>query len=168
LRVQRDADRLVLDFPARPATPVASDPEVCRALGIPADTPMLLARDLLVVLNNAEQVRQLTPDFAALASADYFGICVTARGDDCDFVSRFFAPRQGINEDPVTGSAHCTLAPYWQQQLQRDTLTARQLSARGGVLRCELRDDRVLIGGTAHCYLRGEISVPDSIETLEN
>lgn len=168
LRVERDGDRLVLDFPARPASPVTSDTQVCTALGIDSDTPMLLARDLLVVLDNAEQVQQLAPDFAALAQADYFGICVTARGDDCDFVSRFFAPRQGINEDPVTGSAHCTLAPYWQQKLQRDTLAARQLSARGGVLQCQLRDDRVLIGGTAHCYLRGEISLPDSVATLEN
>jgi predicted PhzF superfamily epimerase YddE/YHI9 len=129
---------------------------------------MLLARDLLVVLDTAQQVQRLAPDFAALAQADYFGVCVTARGNDCDFVSRFFAPRQGINEDPVTGSAHCTLAPYWQRQLRRDTLSARQLSARGGVLQCQLRDDRVLIGGSAHCYLRGEISLPDSVATLEN
>lgn len=168
LRVARDGNNLVLDFPARPATPVATDVQVCRALGIPSDTPMLLARDLLVVLDNAEQVRQLAPDFAALARADYFGICVTARGDDCDFVSRFFAPRQGINEDPVTGSAHCTLAPYWQQELQRDTLDARQLSARGGVLQCRVHDGRVFIAGTARCYLHGDISLPDSIETLEN
>lgn len=165
LHVRRDGTRLMLDFPARPATPVSSDTQMCAALGVPHDTPMLRARDLLVVLDNARQVARLAPDFAALATMDYFAVCVTAPGDDCDFVSRFFAPRQGINEDPVTGSAHCSLVPYWQERLQRDTLVARQLSARGGQLYCHRARDRVIIGGDAHCYLQGEIFLPDALFT---
>ena len=160
LTVTRDDDKLLMDFPARAAAPVDVDDQVVAALGLNQVREMALARDLLVVLDDAETLRQLTPDFSALAQLEYFGICVTAPGQDCDFVSRFFAPTQGINEDPVTGSAHCTLVPYWQQRLQRQALHARQLSPRGGELFCRLQGDRVIIGGYAACYLHGEISLP--------
>ena len=95
---------------------------------------------------------------------DKFGVIVTAPGSDVDFVSRFFAPQAGINEDPVTGSAHCTLTPYWSDRLGKDRLDARQISARGGSLRCTMRGDRVGIAGQAAVYMQGEIRVPD-IET---
>lgn len=157
LKVRRDGERLVLDFPARPATPVPDDISVLAALGISTAREMLQARDLVVVLDSAAQVQALTPDFAALRKMNYFAVCVTAPGDDCDFVSRFFAPTQGIDEDPVTGSAHCTLVPYWSRRLGRGTLHARQVSHRGGKLACSLAGDRVEISGEGRCYLRGEI-----------
>lgn len=160
LRVTRRQQLLQLDFPSRPAVAIEIDASVLSALRIPDAQRMLRARDLLVVLDNADQVQQLQPDFNLLAQLDVFAVCVTAAGDDCDFVSRFFAPRQGINEDPVTGSAHCSLTPYWAEQLQRDTLHARQTSARGGELFCQLMHDRVLISGHGYCFLRGEIFLP--------
>jgi len=160
LQVRRNGDTLQLDFPARPPQPVATDPAVLAALNLTNAVAMLKARDLIVVLDNAEQVTAIRPDFAALAALDEFAVCVTAPGNHCDFVSRFFAPRQSINEDPVTGSAHCSLAPYWQQQLQRDTLHAEQLSERTGKLVCQVAGERVLISGHACCYLRGTLHVP--------
>jgi len=101
----------------------------------------------------------LRPDFAALTTLEQYGTIVTAPGDDCDFVSRFFAPRVGVPEDPVTGSAHCTLVPYWAERLGKTRLHARQVSARGGELFCELRGERVGIAGHAVLYLRGEVHV---------
>ncbi len=165
LCVRRHGPRLQLDFPARVATPVNMAPSILSALRIADAHAMLQARDLIVVLDSAEQVAAVTPDFTALAQHDVFAVCITAPGDDCDFVSRFFAPRQGINEDPVTGSAHCSLVPYWQQRLQRNRLHARQISARGGELFCQLDQDRVLISGDACCYLRGEIRLPLALTT---
>lgn len=158
LVVRRDGDLLELDFPARPATPASGDLKVIDALGLHGvRASMLKSRDLLVVLESEADVRALRPDFPALCEMDYFGVCVTAPGDDVDFVSRFFAPRQGINEDPVTGSAHCTLTPFWAERLGRNELIARQVSARGGDLRCRLDGDRVRIAGESRCYLRGKI-----------
>jgi len=104
-------------------------------------------------------VRLLSPDFAALKKLDCLGIIATAPGEHCDFVSRFFAPSAGVNEDPVTGSAHCTLIPYWAKRLKKNNLNARQVSARGGELSCEMRGERVKIGGRARIYMRGEISL---------
>jgi len=101
----------------------------------------------------------LQPDFPAIAALDTFAIIASAPGEKVDFVSRFFAPRAGIPEDPVTGSAHCTLAPYWSARLRKTSLIASQLSARGGELRCEMAGERVLISGATVEYLRGEISV---------
>ena len=105
----------------------------------------------------AMAVRRLTPDFQALGALPHFAVIATAPGDACDFVSRFFAPRQGIDEDPVTGSAHCTLIPFWANQLQKSDLFARQVSARGGELWCQHRGDRVRISGYAVLYLTGFI-----------
>lgn len=154
---------MTLDFPARPPCVVEDRnnlySQLFGALGITKADAIVAARDLIVVLENESQVRALTPNFAALSAIDRFAVCVTARGDQCDFVSRFFAPKQGINEDPVTGSAHCSLAPYWQQRLGKHILSANQVSARGGQLDCTVRQDRVEIRGAASLYLRGNIYV---------
>jgi len=106
-------------------------------------------------------VRALSPNMDALAQVDIAAAVVTAPGDEVDFVSRFFAPRMGISEDPVTGSAHCITTPYWVDALDRNPLRARQISPRGGELLCELRGDRVAIAGRAVLFLEGEIEVPD-------
>jgi len=154
---------LELDFPATPPDP-ENDPATARAVAAALGRePGWLGRsrfDLFAVLPDAAAVRTLRPDFALVAAAGARGLIVTAAGgDDSDFVSRFFAPQSGVPEDPVTGSAHCTLAPYWSERLGRTLLRARQVSARGGELRCELRGDRVGIAGRAVLYLRGELTV---------
>jgi len=161
LTVTRDGDLFTLDFPSRPAEPLASpDPGLVAALGGPAPLAVLGSRDYLVVYEDEAAVRALSPDMAALARLDRFAVCVTAPGTDgVDFVSRLFAPAQGIPEDPVTGSTHCTLIPYWAERLGKTTLSARQVSARGGELACELAGDRVRIGGKAVLYLEGSIAV---------
>jgi predicted PhzF superfamily epimerase YddE/YHI9 len=150
---------LVMDFPSRPASPAPAPPGLLAALG---GTPreVLHARDYLVVYDSAGAIAALAPDLAALAKVDCWAAIVTAPGeDDIDFVSRFFAPKQGVPEDPVTGSAHCTLVPYWAARLGKVELEARQLSRRGGALRCALNGNRVSIGGRAVVYLEGQISV---------
>ena len=156
LTVSRAGEELALDFPSRPATGCAAPEALVRGLGA---TPreVLKARDYLAVFASAAEVRALKPDFAALRTLDCLGIIATAPGDDCDFVSRFFAPGAGVDEDPVTGSAHCTLIPYWAQRLGKAKFFARQVSARGGELFCELMGERVQIGGRAELYLRGAI-----------
>lgn len=159
LPVTRRPDNLFeLDFPSRPAQPVPVAPALIQALGAAPDY-VAQARDTLCVFARAGDVLALRPDFAALSRLDTFGFIATAPGQDCDFVSRFFVPRAGINEDPVTGSAHSTLTPYWAQRLGKTKLHARQLSARGGELWCELASDRVKIAGHAVLYLRGEILI---------
>ena len=122
---------------------------------------VLKARDYFALYETAEDVRALNPDFALLGTLDE-KVIVTALGADCDFVSRFFAPTAGVPEDPVTGSAHCTLIPYWSARLGKTKMFARQISKRGGELFCELAGDRVLIGGKAVLYSRGEIEIDDS------
>lgn len=159
LYVTRDGDRLTLDFPARPATARTAPPGLTEALGVLPVAILGSAEDLLVVLECEEAVRSLQPDFSALQKVECRGVIVTARGDQCDFVSRFFAPRVGINEDPVTGSAHCVLIPYWSGVLGCTDLHARQVSARGGELFCTLRKERVSIAGRAALYLQGQISL---------
>jgi len=154
LTVARSGDLFTLDFPARPGAPVPANPALAAALGAEPES-MLAARDTMCVFRTAADVHALKPNFAALAAVDAFGIIATAPGDDCDFVSRFFAPKQGIDEDPVTGSAHCTLTPYWSARLGRPNLFARQISARGGELWCEDRGDRVRIGGHGVLVLTG-------------
>ena len=156
LFVSRDGDRLTLDFPARPGKPIMDLQPLEAALGVNIVTA-LQSRDTLVVLDSAEQVRQFQPVFQAIAQLDTFAVMITARGDDCDFVSRFFAPAKGVPEDPVTGSAHCTLVPYWAEQLGKAQLHARQLSARGGELFCALDGERVHLSGEARCFLKGDI-----------
>jgi len=158
LTVTRKGDVLEMNFPSRPAVPCAVPETLARGLG-KKPVEVLKSRDYLVVFATEADVHSLQPDFGALRKLDTLGIIVTAPGGDCDFVSRFFAPAAGINEDPVTGSAHCTLIPYWSQRLKQAKLFARQLSKRGGELFCEQAGERVLIGGKAVLYLRGQIEI---------
>lgn len=158
LTVTREDQRLTLDFPSRPAVASPAPAALLRGLGaVPA--AVLKSRDYLAVFAHADELRALQPDFATLQTLDCLGIIATAPGVDCDFISRFFAPAAGVNEDPVTGSAHCTLIPYWAERLGQTKLLARQVSQRGGELACELAGDRVRIGGKAVLYLRGEIEL---------
>lgn len=159
LSVSRRDGLLWLDFPSRPGKPTDVTPGLVEALGV-TPVEVLQSRDLMVVLESQDAVSGFAPDFAAIERLDAFALIVTAPGREVDFVSRFFAPRAGIPEDPVTGSAHCTLIPYWAHRLGKERLSALQLSQRGGTLTCELQGDRVLIGGQSVEYLRGEIRVP--------
>jgi predicted PhzF superfamily epimerase YddE/YHI9 len=167
LTVSKAGDLLTLDFPAWPAVPCAVPDALAGALG---RRPLegLRARDYLAVFASEAEVRALQPDFALLKTLDAFGVIVTAPGGDCDFVSRFFVPKAGVTEDPVTGSTHCTLVPYWAQRLGKTTLFARQISRRGGELYCRQAGDRVLIGGKAVLYLRGEIELNDSVQPVKS
>ena len=160
LAVVRDGELLSMDFPSRPGSPVDSSRAVEAAcLQKPVET--LLARDLVAVFASESQIRALQPDMAKIAAIDAFAVAATAPGTDRDYVFRFFAPRQGIPEDPATGSVHCTLAPYWAAKLGKTRLTARQLSPRGGEFVCTLAGDRVRIAGRTAEFLRGEITIPD-------
>jgi PhzF family phenazine biosynthesis protein len=159
LTVSRRGDLLVMDFPARPATPIAPPADLIAALG-GKPCGVLRARDHLVVYDTAADVAALKPDFVALGKLDCWAAIATAPGENgVDFVSRFFAPKQGVPEDPVTGSSHCTLVPYWAKRLGKAKLEARQISRRGGALACTLAGDRVSIGGRAVLYLEGQIEV---------
>jgi PhzF family phenazine biosynthesis protein len=161
LTVTREEDGLLaLDFPARPPRQVQAPPGLAEALGATPREVHLGPRDLLAVFDTEAQVRALAPSMARLEALDLFGIVPTARGEDCDFVSRFFAPSAGIPEDPVTGSSHCTLVPYWAQALGKRGLFARQVSARGGELFCEAQGERVRIAGHAALYLEGTLRLP--------
>ena len=159
LSVTRDGEQFVLDLPSRPAVKTDLPAGLVEALGGGVPKSVLRSRDYLVVYSSEAEVAALEPDFRAIAALDVHAVIATARGDDSDFVSRFFAPSVGVDEDPVTGSAHCTLIPYWADKLGKHELFARQISRRGGELYCELAGDRVRIGGTAVLYLQGEIYV---------
>jgi PhzF family phenazine biosynthesis protein len=157
----RDGDLIILDFPAEPAEPCDPPPGLAAALGV---APMSIGRnrmDYLAVYDSADTVRSLRPDFARLATVPVRGVIVTAAAGDGrhDFVSRFFAPASGVAEDPVTGSAHCCLGPYWATKLGKTDLIGYQVSKRGGVVRVGVRGERVRLGGRAVTVLRGELSV---------
>ncbi len=158
--VDREGDRLVLDFPSRPGVPEPVTPQIIAALGR-EPREVLRSRDLMCVFDSAEDVRRLQPDMPRVAELQCLGVIATAPGDEpeVDFVSRFFAPQSGIPEDPATGSAHCTLTPYWSQRLGRNDLHARQLSSRGAELWLTQCGDRVRIAGRAVQYLQGTINV---------
>ncbi len=158
LLVKRDGNLLALDFPARRPSAVPENALLLAALGAKPQE-ILAARDYLVRYATEDEVRALTPDMEALKEVDRFAIIVTAPGSDCDFVSRFFAPAKGIPEDPVTGSAHCTLIPYWAEKLGKTTLRARQVGQRGGELFCKLKGERVEIAGHGALFLRGTIQL---------
>jgi len=167
LRVTREGDLFVLDFPARPPRAVEAPAGMTEALRVPDGQRVesYLGHYHMMVLPNESQVRELQPNFNELAKVEAFGAIVTAVADPgvpYDFVSRFFAPRAGINEDPVTGSAHTTLTPYWAQKLGKDVLQARQVSQRGGELRCTNAGDRVLIAGRATLFSTGTIHLQGS------
>ncbi|GAA4616967.1 PhzF family phenazine biosynthesis protein [Actinoallomurus liliacearum] len=158
LTVRREDDLLAMDFPAVPPTKADPPAGLAEALGAePLWTGRNGQNDVLVVLPDATTVRSLRPDQHALGRIDARGICVTAPGEDHDFVSRFFAPRVGVPEDPVTGSAHCMLAPYWAERLGRAELVAYQASARGGEVRLSVRDDRVILRGGATTVIEGTL-----------
>jgi len=161
LTVAELQDGFELDFPARPPEPCETPRGLLPALGLEAATVMK-SRDYLVVVENADQVRALSPDFAALAQVDagIGGTIVTAPGQgEIDYVCRLFAPAVGIDEDPATGSIHCTLSPYWAARLGKKTLRAQQLSARGGQMRSIFAGDRVKIAGQARLYLQGTLDI---------
>ncbi|MEO8052515.1 MAG: PhzF family phenazine biosynthesis protein [Acidobacteriota bacterium] len=162
LGVDRTSDKgtvlYVLDFPARPPQPCPDSDDLNRALGA-VPRKVLAARDYMCVFANEDEVLALKPDMALLAAIDRFAVIVTAPGKDCDFVSRFFAPSKGVDEDPVTGSAHCTLIPYWAERLGKTRLFARQRSRRGGELWCEHRGERVSIAGRAVKFSEGTIEL---------
>ena len=159
LTVTRDGNQLSMDFPSRVPQATAISKSLSDALG-KAPLEVHMSRDILAVYDDEASIRALSPDQAKLAAIkDGFGIIVTAKGDDVDFVSRFFVPKAGIPEDPVTGSTHCTLVPFWAERLGRTRLLAQQLSARGGELQCEHRGERVKISGHCVLFLTGTISL---------
>ncbi|MBU1237670.1 MAG: PhzF family phenazine biosynthesis protein [Gammaproteobacteria bacterium] len=158
LVVEANGGLLAMDFPARPPAPCPIPDRLAEALGrVPLE--VWAANDYLAVFENEEIIRAIAPDFAKLAELNLRGVIVTAPGQDVDFVSRFFAPKIGIPEDPVTGAAHCELTPYWAQRLGKDTFEARQVSARGGSLSCRLQGNRVIIAGKAVTFMVAEIDL---------
>ncbi len=158
LTVTRNSDLYTLDFPSRPPLPLPASDAITAALGAEPQA-VLAARDLLCVFASEAVVAALKPDMKAIAALSHIAVIVTAPGDHSDFVSRFFAPALGVDEDPVTGSAHCTLTPYWAGRLGKTRMTARQISARGGDLTVEEAGDRVKMSGHAVLYLEGFANV---------
>jgi PhzF family phenazine biosynthesis protein len=161
LEVSRDGDLYALDFPARPPREVAFDEAAAAALGRRA-TAFFRARDLVALYGSEEEVVSLTPDLGAIARLpDTFAVIATAPGHgETDFVSRFFAPAKGVPEDPVTGSAHCTLSPFWSERLGRTSLRARQVGPRGGEILCDLMGERVKLRGHGVLVKRGTLHLP--------
>lgn len=164
LTVAREQDCFEMDFPSRPPVPCEFPIELLAALGLKTAQVLRSQRDYLVVIDQAEQVRTLTPDFAALAKVDIGiggGAIVTAPGEkEADYVCRLFAPAAGISEDPATGSIQCTLAPYWAARTGKQAFRVQQLSSRGGKMKSAIAGDRVRISGAARLYLEGTIIVP--------
>ena len=160
LQVRRAGERLAMDFPAKRPEAQALPAGLLQALGLPGAQAFCKTDDYLVVIGDETLIDGLKPDFAALAAFDTRGVAVTAPSAKFDFVSRWFGPRVGVNEDPVTGSAHTSLAPYWAQRLGKRSLSAQQGGARKGQLQCEVLDNgRVIISGQAALYLRGSIFI---------
>jgi len=162
LTVSRDGDLLAMDFPAISPRECPNPPEkLSRALGA-APVPLTIIEGnskYLAVYESEQVVRNILPDFTLLEQLHPFTVGITAPGEQADFVSRYFAPSYGVPEDPVTGSAHCTLTPYWSARLGKTRLHARQVSERGGELWCEMRGERVALKGNAVLTLRGELLV---------
>ena len=161
LTVDRSGDLFTLDFPVRRPSISPPRPDFAAALGATPAAHYTGTFEMAVFASEAD-LRALRPDMRSLAAIEHFGLIVTAPGEQADFVSRFFAPRAGIDEDPVTGSAHCMLTPYWAERLGKTHLHAQQLSARGGDLWCEPQGERVLISGHGALYLEGSIEVPEA------
>jgi PhzF family phenazine biosynthesis protein len=158
LVVERVGKWLYMDFPACLAKPCETTDLLIKALGV-HPLEVLAGDDYLVIFDTEDTVRSIVPDQTLLAQLDLRGVIITAPGSEVDFVSRFFAPKYGISEDPVTGSAHCTLAPYWAKKLDKLTLNARQISKRGGNLSCEVKNDRVILSGRAITFMEAEILI---------
>ncbi len=159
LIVRRDGDEIVMDFPADRPEPCDPPSELAAALGAEPREVLRTRRHYVAVFAAEGLLRGLSPNFSAIAGLDRGAVMVTAPGNRSDFVSRFFAPAKGVPEDPVTGSAHCVLTPYWAERLGKDELTARQISRRGGDLQCRLRGDRVELAGRAVPYMQGTIRI---------
>lgn len=159
LTAQPRGELIELDFPATPESPTAAPDRLEEALGLKAKYVGKTRFDYLVEADSARTVRALQPDFTLLRRLPVRGIIVTSADEtgEYDFVSRFFAPASGIDEDPVTGSAHCSLGPFWRQRLGKDQFNAYQASPRGGMVRVQVQDDRVLLGGKAVTVMRGEL-----------
>ena len=160
LLVKKENGKYVLDFPAEMPDPVELTEQVINALKIKPASLLAGKRKLMAVLSSEEEVKNIIPDFNLVKELPHEGVIVTAKGNEADFVSRFFVPRMGINEDPVTGSAHTLLTPYWAQQLKKTEMKALQLSQRGGELFCRLKNNRVEMAGDTKLYLEGEIFIP--------
>ncbi len=158
LIVRRDGNGFSMDFPAQPPVPCAAPAALAEGLGR-QPVEVLKAQDYIAVFENEDDIRACKPDLAKLAELGLRGVCITARGREVDFVSRFFGPKLGVPEDPVCGSAHCELAPYWQAKLGKAKFSARQLSHRGGEVGCEVSGNRVTLSGCAVRFMEGEIFV---------
>lgn len=157
LTVSKSGELLSMDFPSRKPEPAEAPPLLAQALGA-EPLEVLKSRDLMAVFKDEDAIKDMKPDFDKLKQLkDVFAVIVTARGEKADFVSRFFAPNIGVPEDPVTGSAHCTLIPYWAERLRKNSLRAVQFSSRGGELFCEYLGERVKISGHAALYAQGEL-----------
>lgn len=159
LLVTKKGDLVEMDFPSRPVYPLTPPAGLIESLKLKPLEVFGSTEDLMVVLENESAIRDVDPDFDALQRIECRGIIITARGDESDFVSRFFAPRIGVREDPVTGSAHCVLIPYWAKVLGKEILHAFQVSNRGGELFCTNQSERVKISGKAVLYLEGMITI---------
>ncbi len=157
----KEDDLFYLDFPVDTLTPIASKETIELGIGIVPKKLYLGKTDYLAILNTEDDVKNIQPDFNIISKLNARGLIVSATGNTVDFVSRFFAPQSGINEDPVTGSAHTTLVPYWAKELNKITLTAKQISPRSGLLFCKDQNDRIIIGGKAQLYLAGEIYIDE-------
>lgn len=156
LTVEKQGDIITMEFPSREGTKVEITDQLIKGLG-KEPKEAYESRDLMVVYENEQEIRELNPNMEELKLVDAFGIIVTAKGESSDFVSRYFAPSCGVPEDPVTGSAHCTLIPYWSKVLGKKKMIAHQLSQRGGRLECEHVGDKVKISGKAKLFFKGEI-----------
>lgn len=157
LRASKENEKIFLDFPADTPIRINEDPLVTESLGLRPKSLYRGTDDILAILNNESEIRDMKPDFNKIAELDCRGLIISAKGNEVDFVSRFFGPNCGINEDPVTGSAHTLMVPYWSGVLNKDDFIAKQLSARGGHLECRLSGNRVLLGGDSYRYLEGTI-----------
>jgi len=159
LKVRREGEFIILDFPASGLERYDLPQNIEKALGIRPLAGYKGREDLLFLFNNEDEIKSVNPDFRILKTLDTRGIIVTSPSSEFDFVSRFFAPREGIDEDPVTGSAHTVLIPFWSERLEKKELNAKQISKRGGILKCRDLGSRVEIGGTCVTYMTGIINL---------
>jgi len=161
LRAYAKEGKYTLDFPARIPQPCQVPDQLLKSVGVTTAVEVLRSRDYFIVLPNEDAVRNAEPDYTIMKELDTIGVIITAKGQSSDVVSRCFYPGAGIPEDPVTGSAHCNIVPYWSEKLNKARLFCKQLSPRNGDLWCELREDRVLMTGDCVLFMRGEIDVTE-------
>lgn len=159
LKVKTDKEKIILNFPTNKPEPIEISPKILSAFDFEPVETLFGGTDYLIIANSEEIVRKMKPDLSKLSNPEIRGVIVSAKGETCDFVSRFFAPGVGIDEDPVTGSAHTVLIPYWAQRLDKNEMFAQQLSERGGELQCKHLNNRVEIGGEAVTYMTGNINI---------